>query len=174
MKQSFRNIKNFFHNIYKFRKALWRHRWYDYQGTLHFMEIGVADIAKNTSIKGIEVERHRFKKIEKMNRVVEILRNIRESAYFDLVEAEMGRGYDVSGQKFVPLKENPDYYDLVNNCSEEQKDFNDRYFKRVNQLEEQQWNELWDIMKGQDTTNIPTQLDYDTFYDGSDMRGWWD
>ena len=174
MKQAFRNIKNFFYNIYKFRKALWRHRWYDYQGTLHFMEIGVADIAKNISIKGIEVERHRFKKLEKMNRVVEILRNLRENNYFDLVEAEMGRGYDVSGQKFVPLKENPDFYELVDDYSEEQRDFNRRYFMRVRQLEEQQWNELWDIMKGQDMAQLHKDTDYDAFFDGSGLRGWWD
>lgn len=90
----FRDLPNFFKNIWRFRKALWNHHWWDSYGTLHFIEIGVEDMSKNLETKGIEVEHSRLKKVNKMNRVVEILKNIRESRYFDIVETEMGRKYD--------------------------------------------------------------------------------
>jgi hypothetical protein len=58
-----RDLPNFFRNIYKFRKALWNHHWWDYSGTLEFIEIGVNDIAKGVEKKGVEVEHSRMKKV---------------------------------------------------------------------------------------------------------------
>jgi hypothetical protein len=102
----FRDLPNFFKNIWKFRKALWGHKWWDYYGTLFFIEIGVEDISKNLKTKGNEVEHSRFKKFEKMKRVVEILKNMREYRYHDIVEVEMGRKYDTKNIKFVPFEGN--------------------------------------------------------------------
>ncbi len=45
----FRDIPNFFKNIWKFRKALWSHHWWDSYGTLFFIEIGVEDISNYIS-----------------------------------------------------------------------------------------------------------------------------
>ena len=41
------------------------------------------------------------------------------------------------------------------------------------------WAELWDILKGQDSTEIKSLLEtdeksFDKWFDGSGLRGWWD
>ena len=38
------------------------------------------------------------------------------------------------------------------------------------------WAELWDILKGQDSTEIKSlpETDENKWFDGSGLRGWWD
>jgi hypothetical protein len=170
----FREIPNFFINIYKFREALWRHHWWDYSGTLHFIEIGVNDIAKNLEKKGSEVEHSRMKKVDKMKRLVEILRNQREDRYFDIVEKEMNYEPFRNEPKLVPTIENPNLFELVDYSSEEEKEMNRKYYTRVNELEAWEWNELWEILKGQEYSEFDKEKDWDDQFDGSGMRGWWD
>jgi hypothetical protein len=169
-----KDLLNLFNNLWKFRKALWHHRWYDYSGTLHFMEISIRDISKNVKDRGNEVGHSRMKKVDKMNRAVEILMNIRESNYFDLVESEMGRRYNSKKFEFIPCEDNPNYYELVDYDTDEEKEFNDKYFSRVVELEEQEWAELWEILKGQDYTKFDKNKDWDNQFNGSGLRGWWD
>jgi hypothetical protein len=171
----FREIPNFFINIYKFRKALWNHHWWDYSGTLQFIEISTEHMAKNLKEKGNEVELPRFKKVDKMNRAVEILKNIRESRYFDIVEKEMDYDpfYKIN-PKFVPIEGNPNLFELVDYNTEEEKELNGKYYNRVNELEEQEWRELWNILRGQDYKKFDKDKDWDEQFDGSGMRGWWD
>jgi len=170
----FRELPNFFKNIWRFRSALWNHHWWDYSGTLRFIEISTEHTAKNLKIKGNEVEKPRFKKVDKMNRAVEILKNIREHRYFDIVEAEMGRKYNGKKFEFVPCEDKPEYYELIDYDTDEEKEFNDKYFSRVVELEEEEWSELWEIIKGQDYTKFNKEEDWDNQFDGSGMRGWWD
>ena len=170
----FNDFPNFLSNIWRFRKALWNHHWWDYSGTLEFIEISTEHMAKNLKVKGNEVEKPRFKKVDKMNRVSEILKNIRENRYFDIVEKELGRGYNTKNIEFVPLEDKPDYFELVDYDSDEEKEFNNKYFERVTELENQEWNELWEILKGQDYDKFDKEKDWDDQFDGSGMRGWWD
>ena len=170
----FKDIPNFFKNLWKFRKALWNHHWWDYSGTLHFIEIAISDISKNVKEKGIEVEHSRMKKVDKMNRVVEIIKNIRECRYFDIVEVEMGRKYNSKRFEFVPCEDKADYYELIDYDTDEEKEFNNKYFSRVTELEEQEWAELWEILKGQDYTKFDKNKDWDDQFNGSGLRGWWD
>ena len=170
----FRDLPNFFKNIYRFRKALWNHHWWDYHGTLLFMQTGVDDIAKNLETKGIEVEISRLKKVAKMRRASEIIQNITEDRYFDIVEIEFGRAYDSSGIDFVEIEDKPELYEMVDNNAVEQKEFNKKFFERVRELEELEWNELWTILKGQDYKKFSKEKDWDEQFDGSGMRGWWD
>jgi|688.fasta_scaffold309554_2 hypothetical protein len=170
----FREIPNFFKNIWKFRKALWNHHWWDYSGTLQFIEISVEDMSKNLKEKGNEVEISRLKKVVKMNRVVEILKNIREERYFDIVEVEMGYSPYHENPKFVPVEDNPDFFELVDYRTEEEKELNQKYYNRINELEEQEWQELWSILRGQDYKKFDVEKDWDEQFDGSGMKGWWD
>lgn len=170
----FRSLPNFLRNIYKFRKALWNHHWWDYSGSLQFIEVAVDDISKNIEAKGNEVKGSKMKKVEKMNRVVEILKNIREDRYFDIVEVEMGKRYNTKNIEFVPCEDNPDYYELVDYDNDEEKEFNDKYFERVTQIENEEWNELWEILKGQDYEKFDKVKPWDEQFDGTGMKGWWD
>ena len=153
---------------------MWNHHWWDYSGTLDFIEIGVNDIADNIKIKGIEVEHNRLKKVVKMRRVVEIIKHIREDRYFDIVENEMGRGSDSPNFEFVPCDDKPGFFEMVDLGTEEEQEFKDRYFERIRELEESEWNELWDILKGQDYETFDKEKKFDEQFDGSGLRGWWD
>lgn len=168
------DLLQFIRNIWKFRKALWNHRWYDYSGTLQFIEVGIADMATNVEVKGIEVERSRMKKVAKMKRAVEILKNIREHRYFDIVEVELGRGLRKNVFEVVPCEDKPGFYKLANNVSEEERSFEDAYFDRAYELEQQEWNELWEILKGQDSSTFDKDKKFDDQFDGSGLQGWWD
>jgi hypothetical protein len=170
----FRDLPNFFKNIWKFRKALWNHQWWDYSGTLDFIEIAVGDIANGIEKKGIEVEDSRMKKVAKMRRVVEIIKNIREDRYFDIVEKELGRGLYNNHFDFEPYDDEPDLYEIVDKSSEEEKKFNREFFERVAILEEMEWRELLEILKGQDLKRFDKEKDFDEEFDGSGLRSWWD
>ena len=169
----FYDFPNFIHNIWKFRKALWNHHSWDYAGTLEFIEIGVSDISKNIENRSNEVAESRLKKVKQMNRAVEILTNIREDRYFDLVEAEMGRKYNTDKIKFVESEDYPSYYELIDFDTKEEKEFNSSYFKRVRELEETEWFELWQILCGQDYKKFNPEADWEEQFDGSGIKCWW-
>jgi len=169
-----KDVPNFFRNIWKFRKALWNHHWWDYSGTLDFIEISVTDIANGVEKKGIEIEHSRMKKVAKMKRAIEIIKNIREDRYFDIVEKEMGRGLNGFNYDFIPIEDKPGFLEMVDKDSEEEKEFKRKYFSRIRELEEIEWIELWDIMKGQDSSVYFKGGNWDDIFDGSGMRGWWD
>jgi hypothetical protein len=58
-------------------------------------------------------------------------------------------------------------YELVDNDTLEEKEHISKVFKYASKLEDEEWAELWDILKGKEFTTIEE-------FDGSDMRGWWD
>jgi hypothetical protein len=170
----FKDFPNFIRNIWKFRKALWSHHWWDYAGTLEFLEIGISDISKNIEKKGNEIKEHRLRKVEKMNRVVEILTNIREERYFDLVEQELGKRYNNTKFEFVQCEDMPEHYEMVNNHTDEECEFNNKFFARVAELEEEEWNELWQIVRGQNYEKFDKSKDWEELFDGSGIKCWWD
>jgi hypothetical protein len=47
-------------------------------------------------------------------------------------------------------------------------------FERSSEIEEQEWNELLSILKGQDTTKFDKNLDWYEQFDGSGLKNWWD
>ena len=169
----FNDFPNFIRNIWKFRKALWNHHWWDYAGVLQFIETGVTDIAINIEKKGTEIPESRNKKVAKMQRVIEILKNIREDRYFDIVERELGRKYDFK-LDFLENKNDSTAYNITNEISDEQREFNNKFFDRVRKLEESEWHELWDILKGPKYGNYDPSKDWNEEYDGSGINSWWD
>jgi len=56
---------------------------------------------------------------------------------------------------------------MIDNDTPAEKKHNSKVFKRARVIEEKEWSELWDILKGKKFTNIEE-------FDGSDLRGWWD
>jgi hypothetical protein len=41
------DLPRFFKNIWKFRKGLWNHYWFDHHGTLKLLKIALIDISNN-------------------------------------------------------------------------------------------------------------------------------
>ena len=167
------DLPRFFKNIWKFRKALYNHYWFDHHGTLMFMEIGLTDIANNIEKRGIEVDSSRLKKVEKMRRAIQLIKNYNEDLYIEMAEKELGE-LVMHDWEFKPTDDNPDLFELVDKDTPEEKEHNRKIFARAKKIEEEEWVELWDILKGQDYRKFDMEKDFDNQFDGSGLRGWWD
>lgn len=179
------DISRFIKNVWRFRKALNRHYWWDHHGTLMFMEIGLNHMAENLEKKGMEIEEPRMKKVNAMKRAVEIIRNYNESSYIEMAEAELGELYQRDWE-FEEVPDKPGYSRLVDNETPYEKRHNRKVFNRARQIEEQEWKELFKILEGQDTKNYKKYLktlteeeqksrdQYYVWFDGSGLKGWWD
>jgi len=170
MKKFFRFIKN----VWAFRKALWNFRWWDYHFTLEMMKTSLVIMSDNLETKGIEVDVPRLKKVAKMRRAIEIMNNLQGVQHIMMAEKELGELF-IEPFEFKPSESHPGSYELVERNTPEEKEHNSKVYARANEIEEQEWNELWDIFKGQENTKYsPYNQDWDDWFDGSNMKTWWD
>ena len=174
-------IPYFFKNIYKFRHVLWEHRWWDYRFTLTTLRTSL-EIMEKGMHAGLEVRESRDKKIAKMQRVIQILKNIEEDNYIQMAEAELGEiiHHDWEFEETEETVDNPlgekneKTYRLVDKDTDEEKEHNRKVFDRTHELEEQEWAELCQIIKGQDTELFDKDKDFYKQFDGTGLRSWWD
>jgi hypothetical protein len=146
------DIAHFLKNIWRFRKELWSHAWWDYRFTLNMLERSLTIMEKGMSEKGMEVSESREPKVMKMCRALELLKNSREDNFIDRAEQELGE-LKLSEWQFE-LLENGNHK-LIDDESEKDKKHNRKVYQRARQIEEKEWKELWKIVDG-------------------DLRGWWD
>lgn len=151
------DIPHFFKNIWRFRKELYRHEWWDYRFTLDMMQRSLEIMEQGMSTKGLEVTETREPKVKQMRRAIELLKSNREDAYIDRAEQELGE-----------LKNNEWLFEGKEDTPEE-REHNRKVFERARQIQNDEWNELWTIFKGTKYSKT-----YGPKYDGTDMRGWWD
>jgi hypothetical protein len=160
------DIAHFLKNIWRFRKELWSHAWWDYRFTLNILERSLTIMEKGMSEKGIEVSETREPKVKKMQRALELLKNSREDNFVDRAEQELGE-LKLSEWQFE-LLENGNRR-LIDDESEGDKEHNRKVYQRATQIENDEWNEMWEIFKG-----TKYSKKYGKKYDGTDLRGWWD
>ena len=66
-------------------------------------------------------------------------------------------------------------FELVDNHTKIERAHNIKVYKRAQQIEDSEWKELWKIFEGQDHKKFKkSKLDWNEWFDGSDLRGWWD
>lgn len=179
------DLPRFFKNVWRFRKVLWNHAWWDYRFTLETMHTSLSIMEKGMSTKGWGIRETRDKKVEKMRRVLELIQHKIDDDYVGRAEKELGE-IKYSPWEFEEVEDKPDFYKMVDQDTEEDKQHNRKVFDRANEIEEEEWNEIWNIFKGQDrkewkkiSDEFPEEekhkLDhYEKWYDGTDLRGWWD
>jgi hypothetical protein len=161
-----RNITNnaffrFIKNTWKFRKELSDFYSWDYTYNLNLFKKSI-ELTKDCIDKyGHEVDESRLPKIEKMKRVIELINNFNESNFIEQAQIILGLE-TVSNYSFESIEDKPEYYHMIDHATAEEQENNKKIFNLSMKLEEEQWNELWNIIKGGDLT------------DGSDMRTWWD
>lgn len=160
------DIWRFFSNVWKFRKELYNHRWWDYQFTLEMLERSLIIMEKGMHT-GLEVKESRDKKIQKMQRAIQLIQNVRMDTYIEQAEAELGKIIHHDWQFEEVYADG--FSELVDKNTSEEKEHNQRVFQRSHEIEKKEWNELWEIFKG---TKYSKQ--YGKKYDGTDMRSWWD
>jgi hypothetical protein len=185
----------FLGNIWKFRKELWDHRWWDYRFTLDMLYRSISIMEKGMH-NGLEIKLTRDKKIQKMQRLLQLLDNKINDKYLELTEQELGYEMICKGFDFKEVDETNEtgenLYKLVDNETEEERELNRRLIERSREIEESEWSEIWEIIKGQDHKDYSwdsidvtpeqedskqtekQQKDWDDWFDGSGLRGWWD
>lgn len=179
------DIPRFLKNVWKFRKPLANHYWWDHHALLKFMEIGFADMGEKMEKYGMEVDISRLKKVKAIKRAAELIRNYNEDLYIEMAEAELGEIVH-HGWEFEDVEDKPGYSRLIDKETEEEKDHNRKVFERAREIGEQEWKELFRILQGQDheeyrkifgslTEEEKRERDhYYEWFDGTDLRGWWD
>ena len=150
----------FFKNVWTFRKALWNHHWFDHHGTLMFLETGLIDGP-------------RLKKVAAMRRVIELIKNYNEDKYIDMAETELGE-LVLHDWEFESVPDKPEYSQLVDKDTPEEKEHNRKVFARAREIQKQEWNELFEILKGQDYSKFNNETDWYEQFDGSGLLNWWD
>jgi hypothetical protein len=167
------DLPRFFKNIWRFRKPLWNHYWWDHHGSLTFLEVAFTHMSDNVEKHGNEIDETRLKKVAAMRRVVELIKNYNEDNYIDIAESELGE-LVLHDWEFEPVPDKPGYSQLVDKDTAEEKEHNRKVFERAREIQEQEWDELFVILKGQDYTKFDEDIDWNKQFDGSGLRGWWD
>jgi len=160
-----RTIPRFFKNIWKFRKELAHHEWWDYRYTLEMLYRSLV-IMESKMHDGMEIRETRNKKVEKMQRAIQLLKHKLDDDYTERIEAELGE-LILHDWEFEELENGN--HKWIDNDTPAEKKHNRMVFKEAHKLEDKEWIELWNILKG--TKYSKTWGDT---FDGTDMRGWWD
>jgi len=138
--------------------------------------------ADNMEKYGNEVPESRDKKIQKMRRAIQLMDHILEGDFIRLAEQEIGREVIHRPWSFKP-DETGKFSTLEFNETEKEKKLNKEIYDKSDEIEKAQWKELWTIIQGQDHENFKATdpddreksiEEYEDWYDGSGMKGWWD
>jgi uncharacterized protein YeeX (DUF496 family) len=119
------DLPRFFKNVWKFRKALWNHYWWDHHAILQFLEIGFDHMSINIEEHGNEVDESRLKKVRAMKRAVELIRNYNQDLYIDMAESELGEIIHRDWE-FEDVEDSPGFSRLKDTQTQEQKEHNSR------------------------------------------------
>jgi len=167
-------IPMFFENLWFFRKELWEFRSWDYTFNLRLLSRSLKKTSHTMEFYGNEVEIYRIKKVNKIKRAIQILDTINESSYIDRAEKELGEIKNLDGWRM-------DREDTL-----EEREHNRKVFELARKIEEDEWNELWDILRGQNHQKYLDLMNklsdeekkkndvWNEWNDGSGMRSWWD
>lgn len=175
------DIPRLFKNIWLFRKVLWNYRWWDYRYSLEAFRTSL-EIMEKGMHGGLEVFKSRNKKIKKMQRVIQLIKNVEEDNYIAAAEAELGEIFH-HPLEFEDVPDLPGYFQLVDKNTEEENAHNRKVYDRADEIEKEEWDELFAILKGRDYKAYHATLteedkmnpdNYDNWFDGSGLKGWWD
>ena len=179
------DISRFVKNVWRFRKPLSNHYWWDHHSMLQFMETALVHMSDNIEKYGNEVDVPRLKKVLAMRRAVELIKNYNQDNYIEMAEKELGEIVHHEWE-FEPVEDKPGYSRLIDKDTDEEKIHNRKVFDRAREIEEEEWDELFKILKGQDYKEYRELYDAQTeeekkereiwneWFDGSGIKGWWD
>jgi hypothetical protein len=162
-----RTIPRFFKNIWRFRKELASHEWWDYRYTLEMLYRSLSIMVVKLEKDGIEEDSSRMKKVNAIKRALELLKHKLDDDYVERAEEELGP-MSYNPIRFEPVEGKEGLFSLVDDDTPAEKRQALKVFRRARVIEKKEWNELWNIFKGTKITKNWKD------YDGSDMRGWWD
>ena len=182
-----RTIPRFFKNIWRFRKELASHEWWDYRYTLEMLYRSLV-IMESKMHDGMEIRETRDKKVIKMQRAIQLLKHKLDDDYIERAEKVLG---EISWKELEWEEiEGSDSHRLVDNDTLSEKKHMKKVFTHARKVENKEWVEIWKIISGlqtdehwkdyiktEDYTKLNTEGKFEAQWkwsDGSDMRTWWD
>jgi hypothetical protein len=147
-------------NFWYFRKEIWRFRPWDYTFQLRLWRKSLIPL-RDSILNGYEVRDTRMMKVEAIQEAIDLLDRIIDDEYIDIAELELGINFSDA----IPAAE---AMQVIN---------------RSKELAERDWKRLWRIFEGQnhneyvmllDRNSDPKQDIWAQWFDGTDMKGWWD
>lgn len=183
------DIPHFFKNIWRFRKVLWNHNWWDHHYTIEALYTSISIMEKGFTERGHEIESSKDKKTKKMRRALELMKHILDDSYIELAEEQLGKLPDKPWE-FKDVEDRPGCVELVDNYTPEEKELQTKVFEEARKIEEDEWDELFEIFKGKTYHEYKSwlilnkdkytqeQIDnseaYYDFVDGKGIKSWWD
>lgn len=171
------DIPRFFRNIIKFRKELYQFYDWDWNYSMAMFRRGIELDCNYIEEKGIEVDSSRLKKVAAMRRAIQLMKWHENDYFMELAEEDLG--YEFRFSKNLE--------DIMKKEDEETERINSLIVKRAREIENETWDELFMILKGQDNGELNgimkiaaeenegnSENSYDDWFDGTGVRGWWD
>jgi hypothetical protein len=162
IRQFFISLRNFWY----FRKEIWNFRGWDYNFQLRLWRKSLIPL-RDSILNGYEVRDPRMKKVQAIQEAIDIIDRIIDDEYIDVAEKELGI----------------DFLDTTD-AKESMK-----VVTRSHELANKDWKRLWRIFEGQNHAEYVMLLDrykiqsqfhdkhddvWNQWFDGTDLRGWWD
>jgi len=153
-------------SFWMFRKAIWNFRPWDYSFNLEIFTRSIEWTAQSIDTYGLEIEKSKKPRIEQMNRFVWLARNYENS--IEAAEAELG---ELTPRETLFTELGDGRYEFKVD------DHARNVFARSDELEQEYWKEMWEIIAG-DIGEEPVK-DVDDggneyyIHNGKDARGWW-
>lgn len=160
------DIPLFVKNVWRFRRELWNHQWWDYRYNLEILYRSLSITYEGMKERGNEISETRDPKLKSMRRALELLEHKLDDDYVQRAENELGP-LSKWDWEFEDMGDGT--HRMVDNDTPEEKEHNRKVFDRAREIEESEWKELWEIFKG-----TKRSKKYGWAYDGTDMRAWWD
>ena len=99
-----RDLPYFLENIWFFRKELYAFRSWDYSFNLDLFRRSLEKTVDTIENYGHEVDESRLKKVEKMKRAIQLIKNVRSDEYVRNAEKELGKNKYIN-DKCLDVKE---------------------------------------------------------------------
>lgn len=180
-----RGLPTFFKNIWRFRKELYNHQWWDYRYTLEILYRSLSIMVVKLEKDGIEEDSSRMKKVNAIKRTLELLKHKLDDDYIQRAEQKFGN-LNLREWEFEKVEESGNYR-MIDNDTPQEKAHQRKIFNYAKRLEDKEWREIWGIIKGNQTDvewksyykglSEEEKQSYDNWskwFNGSDMRNWWD
>ncbi len=139
------DIPLFFKNVWRFRKELYNHQWWDYRFTLEMLYRSLSIMVDKLEKDGIEEDTSRMKKVTKIKRVLELLKHKLDDDYVERAEGELG---EIHRSPFEFEKTDEGNYRLIDDETAEQGKHNRKVFKRARVIEEKSGRSYGKSSKG--------------------------
>ena len=156
-------IRRFFDSLYNFwyfRKEIWNFRGWDYSFQLRLWRKSLVPL-RDCLVNGYEVHVPRMAKVAAIQEAIELIDAILADEYIENAEGQLGIN-------FLDTTEASEARKVV---------------EYANELAQKDWQRLWRIFEGQnwneyimlqDRNKDPERDLWAEWFDGTDLRGWWD